>query len=620
MIFKRYKMLEENMYLDNTDKSVWIFLDLMLIFLSSSTLAYEVVLFSKLPLWTCYPFFAVTIGVQLFFWLRLNNASIRTIKIDSNTISLIALGIFCSLFNVFTLRPDADDFSFFHRAIYGLLNLEAPISTFHTAFDLKNLPQLSPVHLMTSVEVMTALFAHALGVQPLFFYQILNGSFCLFLFPLIYYVFFRYFEFSHSYSYAGVIIVVMLYVFSGDSHQDFGNFTIVRAWQGKCILILLFVPLTALLTHRFIHSFSSQDILRLYLVALASIGLSGTAFFLVPFIIAFSLLGSTLTQWNQPNYFKKITLSGTTIIPFAIFAGLIKLGLLPQIFNTDVWQVSINPDVHKNIRPEILILEQTIFVKKTTLYFYLISVSGVFIFPWKNKTIRELGIASLFVSCSLIFPPISNILIKITLPGAYWRLAYATQILLIIGVFTLLCLKGMKENSRFTKATQRIFGICFLASFAALKSPAVKPAIISWPHQVKFNPSEIEFAKLLDNWMPDNSTALIPEELVPVVGLIRPDTNLISTRYPDTLHVFLNSGHKNGKNEVEVRLAAQKDLGTCGANGKVAQIVTEIPSLNLLVFPSTCDPKVIESTIQIRHEDWMVKSAVPYQVWLKIAQ
>lgn len=604
---------------DNTDKIVSILLDLMLIFLASSTLAYEIVLFSKLSLWTCYAFFAVAVGICLFYWFRSNHTSIRTIKIDLNIINLIALGLFCSLLNVFTLRPDADDFSFFHRAVYGLLKLNDPIATFHTAHDIKNLPPISPVHLTTSYEVMTALFAHALGIQPLFFYQILNGSFCLFLFPLVYHAFFRYFGFSYGYSYVGVLIVVILYVFSGDSHQDFGNFTIVRAWQGKCILILLFVPLIALLTHRFMQSSSSQDILRLYLVGLGSIGLSGTAFFLAPFIIAFSLLSSTLAQWNQPKFFRKVTLLGTTLIPFAIIAAFIKFGTLPQIFNTDVWQVSIMQDIDKTIHPEILMLERTIFVKKTTLYFYLISVSGLLLFPWKNKTIRDLGIASLFVSISLVLPPISSILIKITLPGAYWRLAYAAQMLLVIGVFTLLCLKGMKESSHFTKVTHRIFGISYLILFAALKSPAIRPVIISGPHQLKFNPSEIEVAKLLAYWIPKNSIALIPEELVPAVGLLRPDTALISTRYLETLHVFLNSGYKNGKNEAEIRLAGQKDLGACGAGGEVAEIIAKIPNLNLLIFPLTCDPKVIENNIQIQHENWMIKSTVSYQAWLKNA-
>lgn len=612
-----YVNFDQIMQIDNTDNTIWTVLDVMLIILASSTLAYEIALFSKLPIWACYPFFAIATGVQLLVWFR-SNTFVKAIKIDKNILGLVVLGVFCLLFNVLVLRPDADDFSFFHRALYGVLHLDDPIATFHTAHDIKNLPSISPVHLTTSIEVMTALLAHVLGIQPLFFYQILTGSLCLFLLPFVYYVFYRYFGFSHNYSYIGVVIVIFLYIFSGDSHQDWGNFTLVRAWQGKCILIYLFVPLTALLTYRYMQFSSLADILRLHLAAICSIGLSGTAFFLIPFIIGSVLISSTLTQWHRPEYFRKVKILAFILVPFALIASLIKLGFLPEVLNTDVWKIDSIPNVNKDIRPEILMLERTIFVTKITLYFYLIAVLGLLFLPWKNNTIKELGIASLFVCVALVLPPVSSILIKITLPGAYWRLAYATQMPFIIGIFVLLCFQGLDNIRYCQKTVQRILGISFLAVFAMLKSPVIKPELLSKPHSLKFNLSEIEVAEVLKNWIPNNSTALIPGELVSVVGLMFPRLDLVTTRAPETLHVFINAGRKN---EAEVRLAAQQDLINCGGtNGKVAQIVSQISSLNLLIFPITCSSNVIESNAQIHKEDWKIKSTTTYQIWLKNAQ
>jgi hypothetical protein len=362
---------------------------------------------------------------------------------------------------------------------------------------------------------------------------------------------------------------------------------------------------------------SSTDFLRLHLTAICSIGLSGTAFFLVPFIIGASLLSSKLARWNQPDCFRNMLLIGTTLIPFAIIAALIKVGFLPEILNTDVWHLSSYPEINEHLRPEIVALKRTIFAKKTTIYFYLISVLGLLFFPWRNKLIKEFGIATLFICILLVLPPFSSILIKITLDFAYWRLAYATQMLLVIGIFILLCLTGENGSSARKKITLRIFGIFFFVLFILLKSPSVKSEIIFGAHQFKISPAHMEVARLLENWAPDKSTALIPDELLSAVGLLRPDIAFVCVHRLETLHVFSNAGRKD---EALRRISARDDLRTCGTAGEVAKILSEIPTLNLLIFPSACDPKTVENNTQLHREEWNVKSTVNYQVWLKNVQ
>ncbi len=612
--FQRERMSIENT--ESVDQLAWTLLDLMLILVTSSTLAYEVVLFSRLPLWTCYVFFLLHVGILLFVWIQLNLLK-KLGKIDTSMISMAGLCLFSILLNIFILRPNAEDLIFFHRALHGIQNMGGPISIFHTALDSSNLPALSPVHLTTAIEVMGALFARALGLQPLFFCQIITGCFFLFFFPLVFYVFFRYFDFSYRNSFLGVVIIILLYICSGDSHQDWGQFTIVRAWQGKCILILLFVPLTALLTFRFMDSGSVVNLLRLFFAAICSIGLSGTAFFLVPFVIASTALGSFLSQWNQPQRTKKIILLATTLVPFAIIVGLIKLGYLPELTNTDVWQqFGWRHIVNAQLRPEYSILADTLFLKTTTLFFYFASLAGILLWPWKNQKITQVAIASLLVSFCIVFPPISSILLKITLLRAYWRLAYATQMLLVIAVFILLCLDSEKVRGRFLKPTMKIFGILFLTLFAILKSPVVTSAVIARPHQWKLKTSHIQVVQLLKNRAPDHSLALIPAELLSAVGLLRPDIAFVSVSPIETLHVFSNTGRKD---EAGRRIAAQNDLTTCGAAGKISEILAEVPQINIFIFPNSCETQLIEKKIQLHQEEWDIQSTANYQVWLKNA-
>lgn len=596
-----------------SDCFAWYLVDAALLFFASCTFAYEFVLVTRLPAGTWYPSVIVALGASIALQFRYGERCWKISRFDSLTLGLIVLGVACSLINVVTLRPDPDDFNFFHRAVFGLLDLSTPIAIHNTSHDIKSLPAISPVHLTTSLEVVAALVAKALGIQPVFFYHQVVGSTALFIFPFIYFLIFRYLKFSQRASLLGVAIVVLLFAFSGDSHQDWGNFTLVRSWSGKCILIALAVPFTALLTFKFLRTGSTPDLLRMHFAALSAIGLSGTAFFLIPFIIAFSILGAVSYQCKQPHFIRRIVLLGSTLLFFAILFILIKAGVLPEVFNMDAWQLPLDG---KGQRPELAMLGITLFVKKTTLVFYLISALGILWFYRRNSRIASFTISSLCIGVALVTPPISSILIKITLPMAYWRLAYASQMLLIIGVFTLLCFTDKKYNQYLNIKFPILLGAGTIVAIALLKTPAINSSIISAPHALKFPGSELNFATLIDSQIPIGAVAAMPSELIPTIGLLRPDIGFISTNYNglETRHVFVNAGRES---EGKLRIAAQQDLGSCGSGGQLKKFMGESPRLTVMVFPENCEPKKIISNLSLSETDWRITPSVKYQLWYK---
>ena len=593
----------------NSQLFAWSLIDIALLIFASGTFSYEIVLITRLPIWHWYPCALLCAILFSLVQFRIENRIWRSIQFDSEVLMLIGFGIFCALINVFTLRPDADDFSYFHRALYALSDLSAPISIFNNSHDIKSLPALSPVFLTSSLEVTEALTAKALHISPLFFYQQIGGALSLFIFPFIFFLFFRYLDFSTQLSFAGIALIIFLYIFSGDSHQDWGNFTFVRAWQGKCILITLLAPLTILATYTYIQYGSAIALFRLHLVCISGIGLSGTAFFLIPFTIGLSILGTTTFQFTQKNFLRRCIYLSSTLIFFLILVIVIKTGGLPDISNTDVWKIPFN----EKIRPELEMLNRTIFVQKTTLYFYLLSVFGILWFHRTNVKVRSITAYSVLVCLFITIPPVSSLLIKVTLAGAFWRLAYASQIPLIISIFTLLCFSSNHDSQKSKTLSQITCGILIIFTFAFFKTPAVKKGVMSTPQSFKFPIQDVEFETLIDKTIPIGSVAAMPEDLVPTIGLLRPDIGFISTRSLETMHVFINV---NRSDEARWRNLSQLELTLCGKGGELKRFLSEHQNLKVMVFPEKCEPKQIALNLSINDSHWAITHTSKYQLWV----
>jgi hypothetical protein len=69
-------------------------------------------------------------------------------------------------------------------------------------------------------------------------------------------------------------------------------------WQGKCIVWILFLPLALSLSYRFLRLGSCSDLVWLGLLAVAGVGLSNTALYLVPAVIGCSCV-SFLKRWTS---------------------------------------------------------------------------------------------------------------------------------------------------------------------------------------------------------------------------------------------------------------------------------------------------------------------------------
>ena len=114
------------------DEWATFFLDCGLLWAVAATLAYDIVLISRMPAMWWYGLCEIVLVAAA---PRMMMRACRLPPWDHRMTGLAVLALFAAAVNLLTLRPDADDFSFFHRALAQVSNLAGPIAFGHTAHD-----------------------------------------------------------------------------------------------------------------------------------------------------------------------------------------------------------------------------------------------------------------------------------------------------------------------------------------------------------------------------------------------------------------------------------------------------------------------------------------------------
>lgn len=531
--------------------AAWI-VDVALLWGVAATAGYHLVLLARWPARTWFPLVGVlALGAGFVFrgLRRPTTARTRSWRPNGATLLLLALGLALGGLNLVTLRPDADDFSYLHRALHALQHLASPFAREHTAHDVDGLPPISTVHLLTSVEVTTALVAQALGVPALWALQNGLGFAALFLLAPAGFLVLRFFGCTTRSALLALVAWVAFLAVSGDTHNDWGNFTLVRAWQGKCILVLLHVPLALLFGLRFLSAGRGADLWRLHALAYSGLGLSGTALFLVPFLLGLVTAAVLVLGRARARHLRRAAGLATLLVYPALVALAIALGVLPRVIDDSAWTA--------DTRSAGEVLQQVVSLRDLPLVLVVALVLAHALRP--RALARTLVLAMLLGSALLVVPWSGTQLMRLVTPAAYWRLAHALPLPLLVGL-ALAGLVGAWGRSR--TATERglvwLGGAGLVAGIAwAHEESALAPRVFTGLHSAKLARVPAEVARALHSLVPPGGLVLAPEPIVVALGLLRPDVRFVSTRPVETLHVFTNADQRR---EGEFRITAQRRL------------------------------------------------------------
>ncbi|WP_454689409.1 DUF6077 domain-containing protein [Achromobacter aloeverae] len=595
--------MHRTIHIAHTDRVAALAVDLMLTWAVVASVAYWAVLLLQLPgkVWISA---CAALSVAILIFLPPRKFNWRISGHGRWSYLLLSLCLISAGVSAFTNRPDSDDIAFSHRAIEASISLDRPFSLGDTAHEVAGLPPLTPLHVFTSVEVTTALMARVLHVpQVLAIHQGL-GTVVNFMLPLVYFLLLRFCRAPMPAAVLGTLVVLIAFLVSGNSHRDWGNFTVLRSWQGKCILMELIVPLGLLFGLRFVHFGRRRDFVRLHAANVAGIGLSGTGLFLMPFVIGIASLAAWLALGMSASPGKRMCKVASVLLLPALVAILPWIGLLPKLGDISFYQTGGWPNAY---------LDNLALVFDGPSVLLDSALLGTAIFLGRKSPQTRGVFVYLLVSALLIMlPGTRDILLRIVTPGAYWRLAYAFVVPLWAGLATAALYRRvilLKTSQVLAAATACLL----IAGTVWAKVPALNRTVMAEPG-LKFPPQDLEAVRQISATTATGTVMLADYRVVTILGLLRPDIRFIVTRPIDTAIIFSNAGReKEGALREAVGMALVScDFSTVGS----IRAPTLWPNLTQVVTPVQCPSEMVRHRLGL-DEEWHEAVLGNYRRWVR---
>lgn len=450
--------------------------------------------------------------------------------------AVLSLGVIVGSLLMFLNRPDADDIQLFYRALYQLLHIEQPFFREVMVIEPRFLPN-SSVGFIPAYEFFISLSAAYLGLDPLWAYHNLVPLFLSPVLLAIYACLYRRLGFSGSASICGALGVFLFFVMDGNVHRSFGNMSLARLWQGKVIMWTLLVPLSLLITYRFMTKPTAYLWFLSLCVGISAAGLSATGLFMLPASVfgasaAFALAKGVSKQTLRSALLINLSSGYALSILALMLFGVLPLLNLSEVFQTwpQSWLGNLSlvvdsvPTLVRNIA--LLVLAPLVFLKREQRSF-LIAYSTL--------------ILLLFLS-----PPSSEILLPMLQPGAYWRLIYLLPIPLGFGLLTagFFDFKGLRD---FKGLEQIAILLILLSSIVAYDQSSLLPIgmnkdlFFKSASDYRLQPAEAAFSEMISKEVTDR-IVLAPESVSVVLPLINPTVQLYAARSFQTVHTFRRAG------------------------------------------------------------------------------
>jgi len=532
------------------------------------TLAYQVVLVLRWPAKTITLCFLAIAIPSLFLlrglWKKTNTTPGKYYRFHFSHILLVILGIVYATTVLFVRRPNQDDVVYFHRALTQLLDLNQPIYLRQTSVDM-DAAAFSPVHLSTSYEMLMAFLGHYLRIDPLYFYQVVGHAFAAFSLPFVFYWCARIFGLNRWLAAVGALLGIGFLLLADKS--SFGallgavkslqsadpagwvGFSTLSGymWQGKPIVLILFLPMGLALSYRFLSQGKSSDLAWLTLLGVAGVGLSNPSLYLLPAIIGCSWIAFITLELfehrSRESLWRLIRLGLLLTIPLAYpvaILALLKMDIIPKPVDIHMlgqrympWGEAVDYAVGgraEYLRDVVLMIAVPLLIVRGR--------SGFFLFFY---------LCAVWLFC--LNPLLARMWMANILAPTYFRLVYLLQLpllcTLIAGAGSQLAQKGRVMNARAqTVLALSAIVVAFAGSYHGLSVlPRDARQGIGWksPRECQLLPANLDFAKAAGPYIA-HAKLLAPNWTASCeLPLLFPEMKVVAPRL--VAHYFANAGN-----------------------------------------------------------------------------
>jgi len=223
---------------------------------------------------------ALLAGAAVFFLLLDAPAFAAPLRGRGPESALWALAIFCALIAVCVHRPDLDDTFYVNVAVAAVDHPDVALMSRDTMLGVADLPMHQPAHRIHSYELWNAAIAWLTHVPAILTFHWISAGFFGLLLALAHARWLRLLTPRVWPWTVAALIFVLLCV--GETHRWFGNFALVRMWQGKGVYLYVFMPLVYAYAMEFARSPSLSRFGLLWAAQVAAVGCSSTAIWAAP--------------------------------------------------------------------------------------------------------------------------------------------------------------------------------------------------------------------------------------------------------------------------------------------------------------------------------------------------
>jgi hypothetical protein len=195
-------------------------------------------------------------------------------------VGLWLLAIACAGVALATHRPDLDDAFYVNLAVSAADFPRRPLLAADTLHGIEGLPLLLPVYRLHAYELANAALSWLTGIPAIYAFHWVSAGVAALFVPLAHARLLRRLAPEHWLGCVFALLVVLVAV--GETHRWYGNFGLVRIWQGKAIALFVLMPLVYAYGIEFASRPSLRGWLMLAAAQIASVGCSSSALWLAP--------------------------------------------------------------------------------------------------------------------------------------------------------------------------------------------------------------------------------------------------------------------------------------------------------------------------------------------------
>lgn len=388
-------------------------------------------------------------------------------KAPSAALWLLLFSLGAAVLTLVSYRSSVDDADYVPNVIYCLEHPDEPMDFYIHYLDSGAEPFVSH-HLSTSLpferaQGIVAYFGH---VHFLTVYYFFAPALFGFMIPLVWFYLISRFSFAPRAAVTGALFICLSLVLLGEQHRSFGNFAFNRIYQGKTVLLAVWIPLFAALTIDFFKSPSARRWIYLFITSVAAVGLSNSASVLIA-VLAVVLTVACCVSY-VPNMKSRLLFGFcylSTLVYPVLYGGSILLLSLNQVCKDSI--------INRRFPLTFVGHFKYVFGPVALAFFIIATIGAIILVRRRERGFLIIWILLLTACC--FNPLVAPFLVKyITGPNIYWRLFYLLPFPLVIGLCgAALAFRLEALGPKWRDAIIHIVVILFLLAHLPVSSPSI---------------------------------------------------------------------------------------------------------------------------------------------------